>query len=160
MIKEDKDYKDSQKELAKINDDIIERLASDVEKKFMAKGMPFKGDELRDYLKRFREGWVFKHEMTPGLVVISWDKHPLLEYKDESSAQVIYKFFKGSFKHVFKQGIMAVIRFFKSIKDPKMLLVNDVLTVKELMIKEQTEEIKMKLLRVDSSASFEVEVTE
>lgn len=157
MNKEYKDYLNSQKELRKIDDKIIETLAISLEEKFKRKKIEYNGDEIREQLHNFREGWEFEYKVDEDRLHLSWEKHPLIDYKNEETALILYKFFKGRFSHIFKDSIFAVVRFLKSFRDPTILLRKEEDTVKKMMISKQYEEIKSTLKKIDANALIEFE---
>lgn len=156
MIKENKDYLNSQKELGKLDNKVIDTIANELEKRYKAKGIVFDGDITRKQLGKFRDGWEFDYTFTDGLLVLEWKNHPLIEYEDEQVAQILYKFFKGNLSHFFKTNVMALVRFLKSIRDPNILLREEPDTVKEIMKLKQLNEIKDKMKRIDQSCVIEV----
>jgi hypothetical protein len=156
MVKENKDYLNSQKELGKLDNKVIDTIASELEKRYKAKGIVFDGEITRKQLGKFRDGWEFEYTFDDGLLLLEWREHPLIEYEDEQVAQILYKFFKGNLSHFFKNNIMALVRFLKSIRDPNILLKSEPNTVKEIMKLKQLEEIKDKMKKIDVNAVIEV----
>jgi len=156
MVKENKDYLNSQKELAKLSDGVINTIAGELEKRYKAKGIAFDEAIAKKQLNQFREGWEFDYTFQDSVLTLEWKKHPLIEYEDEQVAQILYKFFKGNLSHFFKTNIIALVRFLKSMRDPNILLRQEPTTVKEIMKLKQLEEIRDKMKRIDQSSVIEV----